>query len=78
MQKLKLANIRLFYKDLTLPDVAQVGLTVVRIISPDLAFLHGDERIPFLGGNCSQVTWRYAELADKVGHFPNPYPHPLG
>jgi ribosomal protein S12 methylthiotransferase accessory factor len=70
--------IRIFYRDLTLPDVADVGVTVVRAVSPDLSLLHADERCPFLGGRTRDVAWRYPDLARYAMHAPNALPHPLG
>ncbi|MDR0782808.1 MAG: YcaO-like family protein [Propionibacteriaceae bacterium] len=74
--ELKKADIRLFYKELTTVDVAEVGVSVVRVLSPDLSLIHADENIPFLGGRTSDVNWRYPDL--RTGKFPNNYPHPLG
>jgi len=76
LKSLKRENIRLFYKDLTTTDVRETGLTVVRVVSPDLSLLHGDENVPFLGGRTGDVNWRYKDL--KQDEFPNKYPHPLG
>lgn len=76
LDKLKIANIRLFYKDITPIDVSEVGVSVVRVISPDLALLHADENELFLGGRTKDVKWRYNNL--KSRDFPNNYPHPLG
>ncbi|MEI6222353.1 MAG: YcaO-like family protein [bacterium] len=70
-------DIRLYYRDLTLPDVREAGLTVVRVLSPELSLIHGDERAPFLGGRTRDVLWRYPDLVNQT-IFPNPYPHPLG
>lgn len=72
------AGVRLLYRDLTLPDVRDVGLSVVRVLSPDLALLHGDERLPFLGGRTRDVAWRYPDVAPPDVAFPNRHPHPLG
>lgn len=72
------AGIRLFYRELTLPDVRDVGLFVVRALSPDLALLHGDERFPFLGGRTRDVAWRYPDVDPAEVRFVNPHPHPLG
>lgn len=70
-------GIELAYRELTTPDVAQAGLRVVRVLSPQLSLLHADERAPFLGGRTGDWRWRYP-LA--VAHHPlsNPWPHPLG
>jgi ribosomal protein S12 methylthiotransferase accessory factor len=76
LDKLRHEDIRLFYKDITASDVKDAGITVVRVLSPDLSFLHGDENEMFLGGRTKDITWRYQNL--KSRGFPNPYPHPLG
>ncbi len=76
LKKLNSVNIRLFYKDITTVDVRDVGLTVVRVISPDLSLIHGDENLLFLGGRTNDVKWRYSDLIP--GDFPNKFPHPLG
>lgn len=70
------AGIDLFYRDLTFPDARQSRVTVVRVLSPQLSQLHGDENMPFLGGRTNDAEWRYPGLA--AGAFPNPFPHPLG
>lgn len=76
LNRLRRENIRLLYKDLTTADVQDVQVTVIRVLSPDLSLLHGDERLPFLGGKTRDAAWRYKDL--EGGTFPNPYPHPLG
>jgi len=76
LKKLKEENIRLFYKDISTTDVKDVGVTVIRVLSPDLSLLHGDESEMFLGGKTKDITWRYKNL--KTREFPNRYPHPLG
>jgi hypothetical protein len=76
LSNLNNAKIRLFYKDITTADVKEVGVTVVRVLSPELSLIHGDENIPFLGGRTNDIKWRYSNL--KCGMFPNKYPHPLG
>lgn len=74
---LRIAGIDLYYRELTTPDVADAGLRVMRVLSPQLTGLHADERAPFLGGRCHDVTWRYPH-ASRHSRFPNPLPHPLG
>lgn len=74
-------KIEIFYKDITLPDVRQTGLWVIRAVSPQLSLIHGDESAAFLGGRTGDVKWRYKELykSNKTGmDFPNKFPHPLG
>ena len=73
---MKHENIRLFYKNISTSDVEDVGVTVIRVLSPDLSLLHGDENEMFLGGKTKDITWRYKNL--KSNGFPNHYPHPLG
>lgn len=69
-------NIRMFYRDLTTTDLRQVGLRVVRAISPDLIPVHHDHRYPNLGGTAPDIARRFPQHAGS--HFPSPYPHPLG
>jgi ribosomal protein S12 methylthiotransferase accessory factor len=70
-------GVELFYRDLTTADVRDAGLGVMRVLSPQLSLLHGDERYPFLGGRARDVLWRYPDLASRSNGL-NPYPHPLG
>lgn len=72
------AGARLFWRDLTTVDLRQIGISVVRVLSPDLAPIHCDTSWPFLGGRAADVAWRYPHLAALAGRFPNPLPHPLG
>jgi ribosomal protein S12 methylthiotransferase accessory factor len=74
---LQRAGIDLLYRELTTVDVAQAGIRVMRVISPQLSLLHADERAPFLGGRCRDVEWRYPGARTHTA-FPNPLPHPLG
>lgn len=69
-------GINILYREITLPDVKEAGLTVVRVVSPQLSMIHGDERAPFLGGRIHDIKWRYPNT--KSHGFPNKYPHPLG
>ncbi len=70
-------GIDLFYRELTTADVAACGLRVMRVLSPQLSGLHADERVPFLGGRCADIAWRYPGQTRHTP-FPNPLPHPLG
>ncbi len=76
-QQLHSAGIELLYRELTTRDVAAAGLRVMRVLSPQLAQLHADERAPFLGGRTPDWRWRYPQ-GEPHGAFPNPMPHPLG
>ena len=68
------AGVRLFYRDLTTPDVASVGVAVVRVLSPDLTPISCEHAWPFLGGRAADVAWRYPGAVPIL----NPAPHPLG
>jgi ribosomal protein S12 methylthiotransferase accessory factor len=57
--------------------VAQVGVAVVRVLSPDLTPIGCEHDWPFLGGRAGDLTWRYPGV-EPVGPVPNPSPHPLG
>ncbi len=72
------AGVRLLWRELTTPDLRQIGISVVRVLSPDLTPIHFDTEWPFLGGRAADVAWRYPDLAACAGPFPNPNPHPLG
>ena len=73
------AGVRLLYRELTPVDCNQLGLRVVRVVSPELAPLHHDHRWPFLGGRTADVGWRYADALERgAGSFPSPHPHALG
>ena len=77
-QWLQSQRVRLYYRDLTPCDVAQAGLRVVRVLSPDLSQVHADERWPCLGGRVGDLAWRYPGVGRAPVGFPNPFPHPLG
>ena len=68
--------IRLLYRDLTTPDMWQIGLRVVRVLSPTLTPIHHDHRFPHLGGQADDLGLRYRWA--PPGRFPRPFPHPLG
>ncbi|MEJ7845176.1 MAG: YcaO-like family protein [Acidimicrobiales bacterium] len=72
------AGVRLFYRDLTGPDVAQLGLAVVRVLSPDLTPIHCAHDWPFLGGRAADLAWRYPWASPATRRWPSPFPHPLG
>jgi ribosomal protein S12 methylthiotransferase accessory factor len=71
----------LYAKDLTTPDIAEVGWRVVRAVAPDMTLLHGIHPYPFLG--CKRLyrpaivfSWAHdQESAPEPGSFP---PHLLG
>jgi ribosomal protein S12 methylthiotransferase accessory factor len=64
--------------DLTTPDMASLGLSVVRVLTPELQPLHGDHHHPHLGGE--RVREVPVRLGVRSPHEPpriNPYPHPF-
>lgn len=78
IHRLEEHGIRLYYRDLTLIDLAQIGLRVVRVLSPDLTPIHSDHRWPHLGGTTADVNRRYPWAAEQTSIYPSPHPHPLG
>lgn len=75
-QVLKKNNIRLFYKDLTTIDAQQLGVSVVKALSPDMAQIYGHQKWPFLGKVEGLLKSRYPWA--KNTEFPYMRPHPLG
>lgn len=70
-------GIRVFYRDLTTIDAMQLGLSIVRATSPDLAPIFAHQEWPLLGRVETLLPSRYP-WAPKGLPFPNPMPHPLG
>lgn len=71
------ANIRLFYRMLPTAGLDQIGLRVIRALSPDLVPIHHNHSWPNLGGTATDVRRRYPS-AEPLTPFPSPYPHALG
>ena len=69
-------GIRVLYRDITTIDAAQVGVSVIRALSPDMAMIFAHQEWPFLGGVESLLPSRYAWA--KESKFPYKWPHPLG
>jgi ribosomal protein S12 methylthiotransferase accessory factor len=74
------AGYNVIVADITTPDIAAVGLSVVRVIVPGLVPLHGQHPRPFLGvRRLFEVPFRLGW--DKRGWSPedglNPFPHPF-
>lgn len=72
------AGIRVLYRDLTTRDLRQLGVAVVRALSPDLAPIWSDHRRRYLSGPVRDVGRRYPWVDDADLRFPSPLPHPLG
>ncbi|HEX2681875.1 MAG TPA: YcaO-like family protein, partial [Candidatus Dormibacteraeota bacterium] len=75
---LRAAGIRVYYRELTTPDLRQVGAHVVRALSPELVPIFEDQRWPLLGGTAADVLSRYRWAAGLKLTFPSQFPHPLG
>ena len=77
---LQAAGVRTFYRDLSTIDLRQLGLTAVRVLSPDLTPIHHDHQWPFLGGRASDLPFHYSDGEHRSGGraYPSPFPHGLG
>jgi ribosomal protein S12 methylthiotransferase accessory factor len=64
---LRSAGHEVIVADVTTPEIADVGFSVVRVVVPGLVPLHGNHRRPFLG---------VRRLAAPPSGL-NPYPHPF-
>ncbi len=71
------AGFRLYYRMLPTAGLDQIGLRVVRALSPDLVPIHHNHNWPNLGGTASDVHRRYPNARPGTP-FPSPYPHALG
>ncbi len=70
-------RIRLYYRVIPAAGLDQLGLRVVRAMSPDLVPLHHNHNWPFLGGTAPHREHRYPDL-EPLTAYPSPYPHALG
>ena len=73
-------GVEVLLRDLTTPDVAELGLSVVRAVCPGLQPLHGNHHLPFLGrGRLWSVTDHFAfARKNPTRRDLNPWPHPSG
>jgi ribosomal protein S12 methylthiotransferase accessory factor len=74
------AGYEVIVTDITTPDIAEVGFSVVRVIVPGLVPLHGNHLRPFLGApRLFEAPFR--PWWDRHGWSPegalNPFPHPF-
>jgi ribosomal protein S12 methylthiotransferase accessory factor len=67
IERLGDAGYEVIVADITTPEIAEVGFSVVRVIVPGLIPLHSDHRYPFLG----------ARRLSAVPYPLNPFPHPF-
>jgi ribosomal protein S12 methylthiotransferase accessory factor len=75
--KLKVHNLSVLFVDVTLPEVRDLGVQVVRVLVPGLVSVNPDHRWPYLGGSASMSKLRFPNH-DPLVRFPSPFPHPLG
>jgi ribosomal protein S12 methylthiotransferase accessory factor len=57
---------QMYYSELTTPDVEQLGIKVVKVITPQLHLLTGNFNYPYLG--------LFAEHLDLFTEYPHPFP----
>ena len=71
------AGLHAVFKDLTTPDIGQVGMHVVRVLVPGMQLLHGDHRFPFLGGQRIRRPGDFfPDCTRRSREFPNRFSHP--
>ena len=80
VENLETAGVTTLYRDLSTIDLRQLGLTAVRVLSPDLTPIHHDHRWPFLGGRAGDLSFHYSDGEHRAGGrpYPSPFPHGLG
>jgi ribosomal protein S12 methylthiotransferase accessory factor len=76
VQALKTFELDVLAIDLTIPEVAHVGVHVYRVLVPGLMSVNADHRWPYLGNRSKDVRFRFPNASSRM--FPSPYPHPLG
>ena len=77
LDRLTAHGIRVYYRMIPTRGLDQLGLRIVRAMSPELVPLHHDHNWPFLGGTASDRRRRYPDLEPLVD-YPSPFPHALG
>jgi len=80
VHRLEQLGLETLMKDLTTCDIDNLGLRVVRTMIPGMHPLHGDHRLPFLGGKRLQEAASVFCVAPDDVLAPerfNPIPHPL-
>lgn len=70
------AGVRMYWRDVSTADVRQVGVRVVRALSPDLTPISCDQQWLYLGGRSADLAWRYPWAIGA--RYPSTQPHPLG
>lgn len=76
--KVEAAGLDAIACDLTTPDIAELGLAVVRVVVPGLHPLFMGHRNRALGGRrLYEVPRRFGDAGITAGEPDNPYPHPF-
>lgn len=74
--KLSKHGLRVYYKDITTIDAEQAGVSVVRVLSPDMAMIFAHQEWPFIDRVDQLLGSRYPRV--KSSQYPYLMPHPLG
>lgn len=77
VRHLRQHGVELFYRDLTVVDVAACGVRAARVVSPRVSLIHGDHNWPFLALEPDRASRLYPGLPVR-STFPSRFPHPLG
>ncbi len=77
MRQLAKKGIGLYYRDMSTIDCHQLGIRVVRAVSPDMASIFAHQNWPLIGNIEDKLASRYPWASEGIV-FPNKLPHPLG
>lgn len=69
-------DIRVYYRNITTIDAEQVGVSVVKVLSPDMAMIFAHQEWPFIDKVGALLSSRYPGRSSTL--FPYMMPHPLG
>jgi len=73
-------NLDVIVVDLTQPDVAELGFTVVKVLVPGLIDINADHNYPLLGGHRLYALPRLLGYTDRdvteaeLNRIPHPFP----
>jgi len=75
---LKNKNYNVLFKDITTPDIRQLGFFSIKIFIPQLLQLAGSYPFYFLGGNrlydVPKIIGKHSKTFDELNKFPHPFP----
>lgn len=80
LELLREQGLEVIVVDITTPDIADLGLKVVRVLIPGLVPMHGNHNFPYLGARRLheipfKLDWQKSGWDPGAGL--NPYPHPF-